>query len=115
MRLRAAGLVCRFWHPQTPWQFMEGLAPVCLVVAMRLHGVILAAMADRPLLALSYDPKADAAAPPWPFHRSIWRIPTGLPPYRTHGSRPGDGYSLRPGWPSTASRTAAIISFWIDF
>ena len=61
-RLQAAGLVCRFWRPQTPWDFMEGLAPVRLVVAMRLHGVILAAMADRPLLALSYDPKVDAAA-----------------------------------------------------
>ena len=62
VRLRAAGLVCRFWHPQTPWHFMEGLAPVGLVVAMRLHAVILAAMANRPLLALSYDPKVDAAA-----------------------------------------------------
>lgn len=62
VRLRAAGLVCRFWHPQTAWHFMEGLAPVDLVVAMRLHAVILAAVADRPLLALSYDPKVDAAA-----------------------------------------------------
>ncbi|MYK07929.1 MAG: hypothetical protein F4040_09640 [Synechococcus sp. SB0670_bin_20] len=61
-RLRAAGLVCRFWRPRTPWRFMDGLAPVGLVVAMRLHAVILAAMADRPLLALSYDPKVDAAA-----------------------------------------------------
>jgi len=61
-RFRAAGLVCRFWRPRTPWRFMDGLAPVGLVVAMRLHAVILAAMADRPLLALSYDPKVDAAA-----------------------------------------------------
>ena len=61
-RFAAAGLVCRFWRPRTPWRFMEGLASVQLVVAMRLHGVILAAMADRPLLALSYDPKVDAAA-----------------------------------------------------
>ena len=61
-RLEAAGLVCQFWRPRTPWDFMEGLASVHLVVAMRLHGVILAAMADRPLLALSYDPKVDAAA-----------------------------------------------------
>jgi len=61
-RFQAAGLTCQFWHPQTPWDFMEGLTPVRLVVAMRLHGVILAAMADRPLLALSYDPKVEAAA-----------------------------------------------------
>ena len=61
VRLEAAGLVCQFWCPRTPWDFMEGLASVDLVVAMRLHGVILAAMADRPLLAVSYDPKVDAA------------------------------------------------------
>jgi len=61
-RLRAAGLVCRLWRPRTPWRFMDGLASVGLVVAMRLHAVILAAMADRPLLALRYDPKVDAAA-----------------------------------------------------
>lgn len=61
-RFQAAGLVCHFWRPRTPWHFMEGLASVHLVVAMRLHGVILAAMADRPLLALSYDPKVNAAA-----------------------------------------------------
>ena len=61
-RLRAAGLVCHVWRPRTPWHFMDGLAPAGLVVAMRLHGVILAAMADRPLLALSYDPKVEAAA-----------------------------------------------------
>ncbi|KKZ13004.1 MAG: hypothetical protein TE42_02085 [Candidatus Synechococcus spongiarum SP3] len=61
-RLQAAGLVCQFWRPRTPWHFMDGLAPAGLVVAMRLHAVILAAMADRPLLALSYDPKVEAAA-----------------------------------------------------
>ena len=62
VRFQAAGLACQFWHPQTPWDFMDGLAPARLVVAMRLHGVILTAMADRPLLALSYDPKVAAAA-----------------------------------------------------
>ncbi|MCY4360509.1 polysaccharide pyruvyl transferase CsaB [Candidatus Synechococcus spongiarum] len=61
-RLQAVGLTCRVWHPRTPWHFMEGLASVGLVVAMRLHAVILAAMADRPLLALCYDPKVNAAA-----------------------------------------------------
>ena len=61
-RLQAAGLRCEVWRPRTPWHFVEALAPVGLVVAMRLHGVILAAMADRPLLALSYDPKVAAAA-----------------------------------------------------
>ena len=61
-RFQAAGLTCRMWRPRTPWHFMEALATVGLVVAMRLHGVILAAMADRPLLALSYDPKVEAAA-----------------------------------------------------
>ena len=61
-RLQAAGVTCRFWHPDSPEAFVQGLAGAHLVVAMRLHALILAAMADCPLMALSYDPKVQSAA-----------------------------------------------------
>ena len=61
-RLQAAGVTCCFWRPESPEAFLQGLADARLVVAMRLHALILAAMADCPLMALSYDPKVQAAA-----------------------------------------------------
>ena len=60
--MEAAGQACCIWRPESPEAFVRGLAAARLVVAMRLHALILAAMADCPLLALSYDPKVQAAA-----------------------------------------------------
>jgi polysaccharide pyruvyl transferase CsaB len=49
-------------HPQTPLEAMELFAGAGLVLAMRLHGLILAAVSGAPVAALSYDPKVQAAA-----------------------------------------------------
>lgn len=46
----------------TPEQAMQHFQGASLVVAMRLHGLILAALAGSPCAALSYDPKVAAAA-----------------------------------------------------
>lgn len=46
----------------TPEQAMQQFQGASLVVAMRLHGLILAALAGSPCAALSYDPKVAAAA-----------------------------------------------------
>ena len=72
-------------------------------------------MVDRPLLALSYDPEVDAAAPPWPFHPPTWRMPTVWSPCRMHGSGLGGGASHRPGWRSADNGTAAIKGCWLGF
>jgi polysaccharide pyruvyl transferase CsaB len=53
----------------SPEEAMEHFRTASLVVAMRLHGLILAALAGSPCAALSYDPKvaaaADALGCPW--------------------------------------------------
>jgi polysaccharide pyruvyl transferase CsaB len=46
----------------SPEQAMQVFAGAGLVLAMRLHGLILAALASAPCCALSYDPKVAAAA-----------------------------------------------------
>lgn len=45
-----------------PAEAMELMASAGLVLAMRLHGLVLAALSGAPAAALSYDPKVAAAA-----------------------------------------------------
>jgi polysaccharide pyruvyl transferase WcaK-like protein len=47
---------------ESPSEAMACFAEAGLVLAMRLHGLILAALAGSPLAALSYDPKVAAVA-----------------------------------------------------
>jgi polysaccharide pyruvyl transferase WcaK-like protein len=75
-----------------PAQAMDLFARAGLVVAMRLHGLILAALAGSPVTALSYDPKVAAAAQglgcPWwdleapadPRLAEVWRQQLDQPP-----------------------------------
>jgi polysaccharide pyruvyl transferase CsaB len=53
---------CRELEVSEPAAAMEHFSRAGLVVAMRLHGLILAALAGSPVAALSYDPKVSAAA-----------------------------------------------------
>jgi polysaccharide pyruvyl transferase CsaB len=62
--LMPAGLIARSREVRvdTPDAAMEVFSRAGLVLAMRLHGLIVAALAGAPLAALSYDPKVRAAA-----------------------------------------------------
>jgi polysaccharide pyruvyl transferase CsaB len=68
-QLRSEGLLSpeldrrsRELRPPTPAAAIELFAGSGLVLAMRLHGLILAAVSGAPVAALSYDPKVQAAA-----------------------------------------------------
>ncbi len=68
-QLRAQGLLSealaqrsRELAPEHPAEAMAVCAEAGLVLAMRLHGLILAAASGAPCAALSYDPKVQAAA-----------------------------------------------------
>lgn len=77
---------------EEPAAAMALFARAALVVAMRLHGLILAALAGSPVAALSYDPKVAAAAlalgcplqdleaPPDPRLAETWRRQLEQPP-----------------------------------
>jgi polysaccharide pyruvyl transferase WcaK-like protein len=49
-------------RPGDPAEALRSFQQAGLVLAMRLHGLILAALAGAPCAALSYDPKVAAAA-----------------------------------------------------
>ncbi|KEF42798.1 MAG: polysaccharide pyruvyl transferase [Cyanobium sp. CACIAM 14] len=53
---------CRELPVATPREALDVFSRAGLVLAMRLHGLILAALAGSPCAALSYDPKVAAAA-----------------------------------------------------
>lgn len=77
---------------EDPAESMALFARAGLVLAMRLHGLILAALAGSPVAALSYDPKVAAAAraigcplqelvaPPDPRLADRWRQQLDQPP-----------------------------------
>ena len=73
--------------PAHPREAMAVFASAGLVLAMRLHGLILAALSGSPTVALSYDPKVAAAA------EAI-----GCPCQRL--DRPADAHSLHAIWAS---------------
>ncbi len=77
---------------ETPQQAMDRFQRAGLVLAMRLHGLILAALAGSPCAALSYDPKVSAAAagigcacqdldaPPLSDLQALWEAALDHPP-----------------------------------
>jgi polysaccharide pyruvyl transferase WcaK-like protein len=75
----------------TPEQAMQQFQAASLVVAMRLHGLILAALAGSPCAALSYDPKVTAAAESLGCPcLDLGRLP--------HGEPDGDAEALTATW-----------------
>ncbi|MEB3321110.1 MAG: polysaccharide pyruvyl transferase CsaB [Cyanobium sp.] len=99
-QLRRQGVLCaalaersRELLPERPADLIDVCARSGLVLAMRLHGLILAALGGAPVAALSYDPKVRAAAealgcavhdlarPPQPgVLLASWRACLDLPP-----------------------------------
>jgi polysaccharide pyruvyl transferase CsaB len=77
---------------RTPEEAMAQFQQAGLVLAMRLHGLILAALAGSPCAALSYDPKVAAAAaaigcpcqeleaPPSADLQAVWSALLDIPP-----------------------------------
>jgi polysaccharide pyruvyl transferase WcaK-like protein len=59
---RSVALRSREVEVEEPTEAMALFARAGLVLAMRLHGLILAALAGSPVAALSYDPKVAVAA-----------------------------------------------------
>ncbi len=114
-RLRAEGLVpealavrSRECQLTSPEQAMELFAGAGLVLAMRLHGLILAALASAPCCALSYDPKVAAAAsaidcPCLDLEAPLPPVSTVAAHWQAQLDRP-----LEPG-PITAQRQAARV------
>lgn len=80
----------------TPEQAMQRFRDASLVLAMRLHGLILAALAGSPCAALSYDPKVAAAAEalgcPW------------LDLARPHPEPAGEAKDLAASWEALVDR-----------
>ena len=91
-----AGLLARSRElvVQDPTAALEQFAGASLVLAMRLHGLILAALAGTPTVALSYDPQVAAAAeaigcpcqdlavPPPSGLAELWQAALERPPER---------------------------------
>jgi polysaccharide pyruvyl transferase CsaB len=61
-----------------PTETVAGFAAYRVVVAMRLHALVFAALADVPSVALSYDPKVSAFMET--VGRSEWTLPHDAPP-----------------------------------
>jgi polysaccharide pyruvyl transferase CsaB len=99
-RLKAEGLVpealaarSRECQVTSPEQAMQVFAGAGLVLAMRLHGLILAAQASAPCCALSYDPKVAAAAqaiacPCLDLERPLPAAPALVAPWQAQLDRP---------------------------
>jgi polysaccharide pyruvyl transferase CsaB len=85
---------------EDPGEAMQCFRSAGLVVAMRLHGLILAALTGSPCAALSYDPKvaAAAAAIGCPCHD------LAVPP----GASLGQGWAERLDHPPQAERIEAL-------
>jgi hypothetical protein len=95
-RLMPAGLAARSREvlAERPSEAMAVCSGAGLVVAMRLHGLILAALAGAPCAALSYDPKVAAAA-----------AGLGCP---CHSLDSAPGLDLQAAWAAELDRSPAL-------
>jgi polysaccharide pyruvyl transferase CsaB len=84
---------------QTPREARAMFATAGLVIAMRLHGLILAAVSGAPVAALSYDPKVQAAAAdlgcPCQNLDQAPQAPVLLSAWQAQLDRPGDQSHLQ--------------------